>query len=588
MTTARIEERQAETDVFYAEIFGQTTIEKPKLDSFQTFLDDEAVLKKARNSKNGDKFQRLYSGDWSGYPSHSEGDLSFCNQLVFWCGNNPAQIDSIFKTSGLFRPKWNEKHSGNGQTYGEMTIQKAINNVLESYKRPNKSQKKPKPSQKDYKCTDAGNGERFADQHRDIVRYSYPERAWYVWDKTRWKRDNEGLVRQLAKKTCRTIYAAAEKENDGDKRSRLGKWAASSESSFKQKAMLEMAQSEPEIPILPEKLDRNKFLLNVKNGTINLETGKLISRRKTDFITKLIPIDYNPDALCNKWLEFLKLIMNGKRELIDYLCRVAGYALTGDNGEQCLFLLWGAGQNGKSTFLNVLQSVLSDYSLQTGFSTFTTKRNEGIRNDIARMRNARLVVAVENGDGKRLDEPLVKQLTGGDRITVRFLHQEYFEYIPEFKIFLATNYKPTIYGQDLAIWRRIRLIPFTVKIPDSQRINNYENVLLKEKEGILNWMISGCQEWQKNGLQEPDVVKMATNKYRSEMDILEDFIQSRCVLETEKKTTHKELYAAYARWCEENGEFAVTTNTFGKKLIGRGFEFTKPQNVKTWKDIELV
>ena len=279
--------------------------------------------------------------------------------------------------------------------------------------------------------------------------------------------------------------------------------------------------------------------------------------------------------------------MNGKREMIDYICRVAGYALTGDTGEQCVFLLWGIGKNGKSTFLNVLQTVLNDYSLQTGFSTFTIKRNEGIRNDIARMTKARLVVAIETGDGKRLDEPVVKQLTGGDRVTARFLHKEYFEFTPEFKIFLATNYKPTIYGQDLAIWRRIRLIPFTVKIPDSQRINNYENVLLEEKEGILNWMINGCQQWQKKGLQEPDEVKMATKSYRSEMDILEDFIQSRCVMESEKGITHKEIYAAYVKWCDENGEIALKTTTFGKRLQGRGFVFTRPKNVKTWKGIGL-
>jgi putative DNA primase/helicase len=302
----------------------------------------------------------------------------------------------------------------------------------------------------------------------------------------------------------------------------------------------------------------------------------------------LIPIDYDPDAYCPKWIDFLDLVMKGNQRLKDYLWRVAGYTLTGDAGEQCLFLLWGIGQNGKSTFLNVLQTILNDYALQTDFNTFIVKKSDGIRNDIARMKKSRLVVAIETSDGKRMDEVVVKQLTGGDRVTARHLYQEYFEYRPEFKIFLATNYKPEIYGQDLAIWRRIRLIPFTVTIQKEKRINNYENVLLEEKEGILNWMVSGCREWLKNGLSEPDEVKAATKTYQSEMDILEDFISAKCSMHVDERTKHKDLYDAYKDWCEETGETPIKTRTFAKKLQGRGLIFTKPGNVKTWHDIRLL
>jgi putative DNA primase/helicase len=266
---------------------------------------------------------------------------------------------------------------------------------------------------------------------------------------------------------------------------------------------------------------------------------------------------------------------------------VAGYALTGDAGEQCMFVFYGTGQNGKSTFLNVQQGVLGDYALQTGFDTFTIKKNEGIRNDIARMHSARMVVAIETGDGKRLDEQVVKQLTGGDKVTARFLRQEFFEYRPQFKLFLAANDKPTIYGQDHGIWRRIRLIPFTVKIPQEQLVRNYEKVLLEEKQGILKWMVDGCKEWQRTLLADPDRVKTATERYRSEMDVLEDFIDERCVLGDDMRVKHGDLYAAYESWCEVNREKPFKTRTLAKMMESRGFNYTKPQNTKLWQGIGL-
>jgi putative DNA primase/helicase len=440
---------------------------------------------------------------------------------------------------------------------------------------------------KTYHCTDLGNAERFADHHREGVRYCHPQKKWLSWTGKRWQPDAEGLVNQLAKQTTRFIYSEAARAKDGETRKALGKWAAASESAYRQKAMVELAKSEQGVPVLTEELDRDKWLLNVNNGTLNLKTGRLQRHRKDDLITKLIPINYDPDALCPKWIDFLSQVMKGKQSLVNYLWRVAGYTLTGDAGEQCLFLLWGVGQNGKSTFLNVQQTILNDYALQTDFNTFIVKKGDGIRNDIARMIKSRLVVAIETSDGKRMDETVVKQLTGGDRVTARHLYQEYFEYRPEFKIFLATNYKPEIHGQDWAIWRRIRLIPFTVTIPEEKRINNYESVLLEEKEGIFNWMVSGCREWLKKGLDEPAEVEAATKAYRSEMDILEDFIAVRCFIVDGERTTHKELYTAYEGWCDENGETPIKTRTFAKKLQGRGFLFTKPKNLKTWHDIGL-
>jgi putative DNA primase/helicase len=468
-------------------------------------------------------------------------------------------------------------------------VMTTVESVFRTHERNHPEEKPcpPREIQRSYHCTDLGNAERFADHHREEIRYCHPQKKWLYWNGKHWQPDTEGRINQLSKETARFIYSEASSAKDSETRKTFGKWAATSESAYRQRAMVELAKSESGIPVLPEKLDNNKFLLNVNNGTLNLKSGELLPHRKEDLITRLVPIDYNSDAYCPKWIDFLSQVMKGNQGLVNYLWRVAGYTLTGDAGEQCLFLLWGVGQNGKSTFLNVLQTILNDYALQTDFNTFIVKKGDGIRNDIARMKKSRLVVAIETSDGKRMDATVVKQLTGGDRVTARHLYQEYFEYRPEFKIFLASNYKPEIHGQDLAIWRRIRLIPFTVAIPEEKRINNYESVLLEEKEGILNWMVSGCREWLETGLDEPEEVKAATKAYKSEMDILEDFIAARCLIQDGERISHKELYAAYKEWCDENGETPIKTITFAKKFQGRGFVFTKPKNLKTWHDISL-
>jgi len=351
--------------------------------------------------------------------------------------------------------------------------------------------------------------------------------------------------------------------------------------------MLEMAQSEPGIPVLPEELDRNKWLLNVENRTIDLKTREVREHKKSDMITKQSPVIYDENANCPRWYHFLETILNSNEQLLEYLKRALGYSVTGSISEQCLFFLYGTGANGKSTFLNVIQTILGDYALQTGFDTLIVKKNEGIRNDIARLHKARLVCAVETSDTKRFNEPVVKQLTGGDRVAARFLHQEYFEFVPEFKLWLAANYKPAIFGQDHAIWRRIRLIPFTVSIPSDQQDHHLTEKLLEEKSGILNWLIEGCYEWQEYGLSEPDEVKAATEDYKSEMDILGEFIESECIQGDGFRILHNELYDAYSGWCDQNNESPVKKHTFSKKMEGRDFIYQKPQNRKTWIGIDL-
>ncbi len=230
---------------------------------------------------------------------------------------------------------------------------------------------------------------------------------------------------------------------------------------------------------------------------------------------------------------------------------------------------------------------MGDYAMQTAFSTFAVSRNEGTRNDIARMKGARFVASTEANDGSRFDEAVVKQLTGGDRIAARFLYQEYFEFTPVFKLFIAANYKPTVFGQDNAMWRRIKLVPFEVAIPPEEQDKNLPEKLLAEKSGILNWALAGCAEWQKNGLQHPDQVSEATAEYKSEMDILREFLEDCCIIGAGFKVDFKLLYSEYKQWADDNSEKPLGRNRFNKKIEAKGIERVFLAGSRCWKGIGL-
>jgi len=267
--------------------------------------------------------------------------------------------------------------------------------------------------------------------------------------------------------------------------------------------------------------------------------------------------------------------MDGNKELIGFLQRAVGYSLTGDTSEQVLFILYGTGNNGKTTFLTTIGSLLGDYALQTPTETLLIKRNTTIPNDIARLKGARLVTAIEAEEGRRLAEALVKQMTGGDRLAARFLHAEWFEFTPAHKIFLGTNHKPVIRGTDLAIWRRIRLVPFSVVIPEEKRDKHFAQKLLPELPGILNWALQGCLTWQREGLKTPREVQEATSAYKAEMDQLAGFLDDCCITRKGQRVRGNELYKAYREWCERNTERAISGTRFGRRLVERGINKTK-------------
>jgi putative DNA primase/helicase len=433
--------------------------------------------------------------------------------------------------------------------------------------------------------TDAGNAERFRAHAGERFGYVHAWSSWLHFDGVRWQRDGSGEAMRAALDTLRTLAGEAEKVPDQDHRGELVKHALESESSARLSAMLTIGQAM--LPVASEQLDRDPDLLNVENGTLDLRTGALRPHDRGDWLTRLAPVPYDPAATCPRWEAFLRRAMDGNERLISFLQRAVGYSLTGHTNEQVLLLLYGVGANGKSTFLETLRALLCDYSAITDFTTFLKRDSEGARNDLARLVGTRFVSAVEAEAGKPLAEALVKQLTGGDTITARFLFKEFFDFRPQFKIWLAANHKPGIHGSDHGIWRRIRLVPFTVTIPEAERDPRLTQKLAEELPGILAWAVRGCLDWREHGLGVPHEVQAATASYKEEMDLFGGFIDEGCVADPGAQVSAKDLYAAYQAWAESNGEKPRSQKALSMGLRERGFETSRTKSARCWRGLRL-
>ncbi|HHY33345.1 MAG TPA: hypothetical protein GX515_10125 [Firmicutes bacterium] len=436
----------------------------------------------------------------------------------------------------------------------------------------------------DLHTTDLGNARRFLIAHGPDLRYCHPFQRWFVWDGRRWKEDLAGEVQARAKDTVRRMYLEAASEEDDRRRKDLAKHALRSEAAQKIRAMVELLKTEPGIPVLPEELDRDPWLLNCQNGTLDLRTGELRPHDPRDLLTRLAPVVYDPNATCPQWCAFLDRIMAGRVDLVTFLQRAVGYSLTGCTDERVCFILYGTGANGKTTFLETVALLLGDYAARTTTDTLLARDRDGVPNDVARLRGARFVYASEAEEGRRLAEAKIKDLTGGDTITARFMRAEWFEFKPEFKLWLGTNHRPVIRGTDAAIWDRIRLIPFDVRIPEGERLPRRELMARFEAElsGILAWAVRGCLDWQKHGLGVPDEVREATGAYRAEMDVLAHFLEECCTVNPLAKARAGDLYRAYVEWCEANGERPLAQRNFGMRLAERGFERRRSTGGPFW------
>jgi putative DNA primase/helicase len=436
------------------------------------------------------------------------------------------------------------------------------------------------------RLTDVGNARRFVLDHGRDLRY-VPAWGWLMWDGRRWTRDDTLGVMRRARHTVAGLYAEAAYADDDTDRKALAKHAMRSESEARLKAMVSLAASESEIVATPDQFDRDPWLLNVENGTVDLKSGELRPHRREDLITKLAPVRLDPDATCPLWEATLNRVLAGDEALKGFVQRFFGYSLTGDTSEQIIAVFHGSGANGKTTICATAQDLLGDYAATTPADTLLVKHGDSIPNDLARLAAVRYVIAVESDDGRRLAEGRVKQLTGQDRVAARFLHREWFEFRPTFKVVLVTNHRPTIRGTDHAMWRRVRLVPFEVTIPDDEQDKHLGEKLRAEAPGILKWFVDGCLAWQREDLGRPDAVQQATARYRAEMDVLGQFFVDRCLADATATVTSKALYEAYTSWCRDTGERPLSRKTLGLRLAERGFRAGKMNGERVWLGLEL-
>jgi putative DNA primase/helicase len=432
--------------------------------------------------------------------------------------------------------------------------------------------------------TDLGNAERLVGRHGHDLVHVYGL-GWHVWTSQLWERDETGQVERRAKETVRSIYEEAAHVAQDEKRKTLAKWAKQSESVSRLGAMIALARSEPGIPLKADQLDADPWLLNVQNGSLDLRTGDLRPHDRSDLITKLAPVAYDRDAEAPAWESFLGRILPNAA-VRKFLQRYAGYSLTGDVSEQILLFLYGTGANGKSTLLNTLLEMMGNYAQQAAPELLTIKRGAH-PTELADLQGARFVASIEVEEGKRLAESLVKQMTGGDRIKARFMRRDFFEFDPTHKIWLAANHKPVVRGTDHAIWRRIKLVPFEVTIPEPERDPNLPEKLRAELPGILAWAVRGCLDWQREGLDEPEEIRAATEEYREDMDPLQEFFEEWCLFREDHWTTSADIRGAYQGWAQKAGERPLDWHMVAARLKERGCREKRRHQGRGWQGIEL-
>ena len=559
-------------------------------------LSDSEVIAKALNSKQADKFRMFLNGGWeTQFSSQSEADMAFANMLAFWCARDYIQMDSIFRRSSLMREKWDMKRGKT--TYGEATLYKAINETAEVYTPTNKREPlkydlsfldKGKTTEEVKELParswdDTGNAQRFMDNFGDLVKYSYGSKTFYVYDGQKWHADDMGFVNRLIDTTIENMkfekVSIPEGEDDEEAAiEAFKKHIKYSRSTRSKKNIQEELKHLTAVPM--DAFDKDNMSFNVQNGYIDLSSGTLMQHDKDKLFSKIANVEYSNKMRPDAWIDFLNDIFDGDQELIRYIQKALGYSLTGSAEEQIMFILLGNGRNGKSLFVNTIAEILGDYSKNTQAETLMEKKGERINNDVARLNDARFVTSTEPNQGFVFDEGLVKQMTGDDKVSARFLHQEFFEFEVKFKIWLATNHRPIVKGTDDGIWRRLITIPFDVQIPTHKVDKKLKFKLMREAPAILEWMVEGCLLWQKEGLENlPQKIVEANAAYRFEMDPVQSFIEEECILGDGFEEGGSTLYDAPAKWCVDNDRYDVGKNNFGKQMKSK-FKSRRSNGVK--------
>ena len=521
-------------------------IEGPAIEAC-SYLDDDAVIAHASKSEQGEKFRMLMDGRWEeGYDSQSDADMALVSILAFWCGNVAEQIDRIFRSSGLMREKWDRKTGDS--TYGQITIRNAVasNDTIYlpvadagsaeedfddmdtadehaaftpdlSHITLTLEEMQPHTNPR-YQRDEIGIGYIFADYYKPIARFNADRGIWYVYDGQIWQPDENALaVAELAKLLADRLYTFALQIKDEDTRNRYIKRVQKLQLRKNRKTMVEDAKSVYPIPM--SAFDSNKFLFNLENGTLDLNTLTFRDHDPKDFITKISHIDYDPEATCPRWIRFVDEVMEGKTAVARYLQKAIGYSLSGDTSLECLFIMFGpTTRNGKTTTIETILRVMGEYGRSAKPDMLATNyfrgQSNGSSDDVARLAGARFVGISEMEQKLTINASLVKQLTGNDKITARFLHENSIEFYPQFKIFINTNHRPNI--TDLTLFKsgRVNLIPFERHFEENEQDKDLKKFFAEESNlsGILNWCLEGYRMYLSEGLKPPASVLKATKR----------------------------------------------------------------------------
>lgn len=579
-----------------------------------SYLTDDQVIAHASASGSGDKFKALMEGNWTeGYDSQSDADMALVSILAFWCGNVEEQIDRIFRSSGLMRDKW-DRRTGDA-TYGQITIRNAIATNASIYVpihdatsaeddftdldeeeeraafRPDLShitltleEMQPHTNPR-YQRDEIGIGNAFADYYKPIARFNADRNIWYVYDGSVWQPDENSLaVAELAKNLADALYTFALQIKDEDTRNRYIKRVQKLQLRKNRKTMVEDAKSVYPIPM--SAFDANRFLFNLENGTLDLNTLSFRKHNPKDFITKISHIEYDPEATCPRWIRFVDEVMEGRNAVARYLQKAIGYSLSGDTSLECLFIMFGpTTRNGKTTTIETILRLMGEYGRSAKPDMLATNyfrgQSNGSSDDVARLAGARFVGISEMEQKLTINASLTKQLTGNGSITARFLYEGYFEFHLQAKIFIDTNHLPNVTDQTLFESGRLKIIPFTRHFADHEQDKTLKTTLMAPENlsGILNWAIEGYKLFKAEGLPEPDEVKAATEQYKVESDRTAQFMGQCLQHEKGSELKASAVYNRYKEWCTENGYKYEGAQNFYKRL---GLEYVIDRR-RPWK-----
>ena len=566
-----------------------------------SYLDDEAVIAHANEASNSEKFKKLFAGEWEDlYGSQSDADMALLSILAFWCGCDEEQMDRIFRTSGLMRPKWDRQQAGS--TYGAISIRNTVNTCASVYIPVNaqdivdeefanldsddKETERPPDISKltlsleemaphtnpRYGRDEIGLGNMFADFFKPIARYNSERGIWFVYDGVVWQPDMENLkVAELAKLLADKLYLFALKITEEDARKRFIDRVRKLQQRKHRDTMLKDAKS-----VFPLSMKQYIYLFNCKNGTLDLRTMEFREHRPDDFLTKVSPVIYDPEADCPRWRSFITEIMQGDKARADYLQKAIGYALTGDTRMECLFILYGpTSRNGKGTTMESILRIMGEYGKNADPTMLQAKFNNqsgGPSEEIARLAGSRFVNISEPEKKITLDAALTKRLTGNDTITARYLHENSFEFRPNFKIFINTNHRPNITDLTLFESGRIKIIPFDRHFEEKEQDKGLKGFFAEPENmsaGILNWMLEGYKMFRSQGLAMPDSVVQATMDYQMFSDKMGQFFDE-CIEEKEGSELRRgAIYTRYKEWCGENGYRAEAAKNLNQEIEKR-------------------